>query len=280
MMGTIRFPFYKNSIPISMLFLLFALCSFSIQAEEKRQVLTFGVVPQQSASTLAELWTPLLAEWSRLSGYDIQFETAPDIPSFEKRLSEGRYDLAYMNPFHFTLYSRIPGYDAIGHAKDKKITGIIVTHVDWQGDLQSLNGLQIAFPAPRAFAATVLTQSEMSAQHITFSPRYVGSHDSVYLAVSKGLFAGGGGIVRTFNSLPPQIKNKLKIIHHTDRYTPHAIAIHPEMDDDKAHILQKTLIELNGADTLSNIFSALNIKGFQFAENSDWDDVVALGINR
>ena len=70
-----------------------------IQAQEAQPSLTFGIVPQQSASRLAEEWGPLLSELSRRSGVLLVFRTAPSIPVFEERLAKGAYDLAYMNPY-------------------------------------------------------------------------------------------------------------------------------------------------------------------------------------
>ena len=58
------------------------------------ETLTFSVVPQQSASKLARLWSPILAYLSEQSGVKLQFTTAKDIPTFEKRLADGEYDFA------------------------------------------------------------------------------------------------------------------------------------------------------------------------------------------
>ena len=53
---------------------------------------SFGVVPQQAASTLARNWGPLLAHLGERAGLVLRFETAPDIPTFERRLRDGQYD--------------------------------------------------------------------------------------------------------------------------------------------------------------------------------------------
>ena len=59
---------------------------------------SFGIVPQQAASKLARLWSPILKRISAKSGYKVVFKTAKNIPTFEKVLAEGGYDLSYMNP--------------------------------------------------------------------------------------------------------------------------------------------------------------------------------------
>ncbi|WP_240334980.1 phosphate/phosphite/phosphonate ABC transporter substrate-binding protein [Vibrio sp. LB10LO1] len=241
--------------------------------------LIFGVVPQQSAAKLAEQWQPLLDRWGELAGVELKFATARDIPTFEKRLAAGEYDVAYMNPYHFTLVNQTPGYAAIAHAKDKKITGILVTKADWKGDLQDLQQQTIAFPAPRAFAASIINQSELTQKGIVFDTKYVGSHDSVYLGVAKGLYQAGGGVSRTFHSLNESVRNQLKILYKTAPYTPHAIAVSHSVVTETREALQNSIETLNRDAKAQVSFHLLNIKGFQHAEDKDWNDVVQLGIS-
>ncbi|MDD1794627.1 phosphate/phosphite/phosphonate ABC transporter substrate-binding protein, partial [Enterovibrio sp. ZSDZ42] len=178
--------------------------------QKNSDTIVFGIVPQQSSSKLIRTWSPVMAKVSELTGLKIRFATAPNIPEFEKRLAAGDYDLAYMNPYHFTVFNQSPGYKAIAHAKDKRIKGIlVVSKSDGISTLEDLEGKEVAFPAPAAFAATLLTQAVLKNQGITFIPRYVGSHDSSYLAVSDGLFSAGGGIVRTLNATPDTTRKKL-----------------------------------------------------------------------
>nr|WP_282252214.1 phosphate/phosphite/phosphonate ABC transporter substrate-binding protein [Vibrio campbellii] len=241
--------------------------------------LIFGVVPQQSAAKLAEQWQPLLDRWGELAGVELKFATARDIPTFEKRLAAGEYDVAYMNPYHFTLVNQTPGYTAIAHAKDKKITGILVTKADWKGDLQDLQQQTIAFPAPRAFAASIINQSELTQKGIVFDTKYVGSHDSVYLGVAKGLYQAGGGVSRTFHSLDESVRNQLKILYKTAPYTPHAIAVSHSVVTETREALQNSIETLNRDAKAQGSFHLLKIKGLQHAEDKDWNDVVQLGIS-
>jgi len=150
----------------------------TLAAADDMTKLTFGVVPQQSASKLADKWSPILKRISEETGIQISFATAPSIPMFEKKLSEGEYDLAYMNPLHYTFYSQSPGYVAIAKQADKKIRGIIVAQKDAKlTSLNDLNNTSMAFPAPLAFAATVLPTAELKGQDIQIKPHYVKSHD-------------------------------------------------------------------------------------------------------
>ncbi|MDC5848384.1 phosphate/phosphite/phosphonate ABC transporter substrate-binding protein [Vibrio europaeus] len=258
---------------------ILALSTLLLSTASLADTLTFGVVPQQSASRLAKQWGPLVDTLKEQTGYEITFSTAPNIPEFEKRLSEGQYDLAYMNPYHYTVFSQVSGYRAIAKAKDKRIKGIIVARRsnDYQS-LEDLQGQTLAFPSPAAFAATVLTQSDLKTADVEFEPDYVSSHDSVYLSVAKGFYPAGGGVMRTFNTLPDVVKSQLVPIWTTKPYTPHAIAYHPRLTNDQANAIQAALVSLQNTSKGGQQLKSLNIKGFEEASDSDWDDVRALNI--
>ncbi|MEH6446772.1 MAG: PhnD/SsuA/transferrin family substrate-binding protein, partial [Oceanospirillaceae bacterium] len=167
------------------LFLSFSHSLFAAQtATPAVKTLKLGVVPQQSAKVLAKLWTPISQYLSEKTGMNIIFSTARDIPTFEKRLLAGEYDIAYMNPYHFTVFNQKPGYQAIAKEQSKRIKGIIVVPKDSLiTQLSQLDGKTLAFPAPAAFAASVLPRAKMRADGIKITPKYVSSHDSVYLSV-------------------------------------------------------------------------------------------------
>src|SRR5687767_8703119 len=89
------------------------LLSSAVSAEVKPAptvTLSIGVVPQQSATRTVSLWSELLKEIGRRSGYRIELKPAQDIPTFEQRLAAGEFDLVYMNPYEYTQYHRAPGY--------------------------------------------------------------------------------------------------------------------------------------------------------------------------
>ncbi|TMX45832.1 phosphate/phosphite/phosphonate ABC transporter substrate-binding protein [Vibrio sp. Hep-1b-8] len=243
------------------------------------QTLSFGIVPQQSASRLAEQWTPIMNYLSEQTGIDVVFSTAPDIPTFEQRLAEGKYDIAYMNPYHYTVFSQTPGYRAIAKAKDKLIQGIIVAKKkDPIESLTQLDNSKLAFPSPAAFAATILTQSDLNKAGISYQVNYVSSHDSVYLGVAKGFYPAGGGVMRTFNSLPEVVKSQLKVIWRTESYTPHAIATHPRLSQQQVSALQNALMSLDSSSVEQAQLQTLSLKGFVAAKDEDWNDVRKLNI--
>ncbi|MES9857107.1 MAG: phosphate/phosphite/phosphonate ABC transporter substrate-binding protein [Sedimenticola sp.] len=260
---------------LSLLLLLFI--TQGISAE---QALTFGIVPQQSASKLARLWTPIFNHINQETGLKIRFRTAPDIPTFEKRLAAGEYDLAYMNPYHYTVFHKAPGYQALAKARDKRIKGIMVVRKESTiSDLMALDKNNLAFPAPAAFAASILIRAHLYGLGVDYTPKYVSSHDSVYRAVAKGIYPAGGGVIRTFKNVAPEVRAQLRILWTTKGYTPHAIAMHPRVKAGNGGKVLKALIGMEQSEEGKRLLESIKIKGFESATNSDWDDVRSLNIH-
>jgi len=257
---------------------LFSLSGFA--GEKKIPVYTFGVVPQQSASKLARLWVPLLDKVGEISGVKLVFKTTRDIPTFESRLSAGEYDLAYMNPYHYTVYQEMSGYMAFAREGKKRIVGIVVVKKDSPiKDIKELAGTQVAFPAPAAFAATILPQANFRQMGIEINSQYVSSHDSVYQAVARGFYDAGGGIYRTLNKVDDKTRSMLRVLWQTESYTPHAFASHPRLETEIVNNIQEAFLVLNSSPEGKKLLSSAGFTELVKARNEDWNDVRSLEIN-
>ncbi len=243
--------------------------------------ITVGIVPQQSATVLATHWIPLLSEVSARTGLRLVFRTAPDIPGFEERMQRGEYDLAYMNPYHYAVFSKAPGYQAFAKEKERKLVGIIVVAKDSPvKKVSELAGKTIAFPAPAAFAASILPRSEFSRLGIPIEAKYVSSHDSVYRGVAQGAFAAGGGIRRTLDALAPDVAGRLRILASTPSYVPHAFAAHPRVSADTVARIATAMTALGDDEPGRKLLEPLSFKGIEGASDHEWDEIRRLKINQ
>jgi phosphonate transport system substrate-binding protein len=252
----------------------------SALAQPQQKSLSFGVVPQQAASRLAEDWGPLLAEVSRRSGVSLVFRTAPNIPAFEERLATGDYDLAYMNPYHYVVFHKASGYLAFAKEQERRLKGILVVRKD-SAVLKpaDLAGKTVVFPAPAAFAASILPQAEFGRLKIPIETRFVASHDSVYRAVASGLHEAGGGIQRTFEAMPTDVREQLRVLSETPGYTPHALAAHPRVPAAIVERLRKAMASLADDEIGRALLTPLAFKGVVAAQDREWNDIRALDID-
>ncbi len=177
---------------------------------------------------------PFLDKLGEKAGFKLKFTTAKDIPTFEACLAAQAYDFAYMNPYHFVVVHETAGYQAFAHEAGRKLRGILVTQADSAvQELNDLNNQEVAFPSPAAFGASVIPRAELMKQGVSFTPRYVKSHDSVYRAVALG--AGScrrGGCSAPSEILPEELRAQLRVFYRTDEYTPHAFAASPGVPAD------------------------------------------------
>lgn len=276
---TIKMPY--RALVTGMKSLLFAaavIFTSTLQASDSA-VISIGVVPQQTASKLAKIWRPILSHLSEETGLKLQFRTAPSIPVFEDRVAEGRYDIAYMNPYHYTEFSKNPGYRAFAKAKNKNIRGIIVVRKDSKiKQLGDFDKQTVAFPAPAAFAASVLPRAQFALNNIDVTPKYVSSHDSVYLSVARGMYVGGGGVKRTLATVSPEIRDQLKVLWTTEPYTSHPIAAHPRVDQEKLNRIANAMLEMENSEKGRRLLKQLAWEGIEAANDASWNDVRGLGL--
>lgn len=240
---------------------------------------SFGVVPQQSASEVARLWTPILAYLGEKAGVTLQLETAKDIATFEQRLMTEAYDFAYSNPLTYAVLHHAHGYHAFAKEKDRVLVGILVARKDspYRG-LADLAGTDLAFPAPEAAAASVVPRAHLDKLHVPITPHYVGSHDSVFLTVAKGIYAAGGGVMQTFNLLQPAVREQLRVLWTTPGYPSHPFIARRGLPPEVVQRLQAAMLAANADPAGQAALKPLAFIGIGVARDADYDPWRALGV--
>ena len=265
----------KQRIGLYVIAGMIASMSFSVNATETYK---FGIVPQQNGSRLSKLWTPILEYLETKTGYKFQFATARNIPTYEKRLLAGKYDFAYMNPYHYIQYQSLGGYNAFAKAKQKRLKGIVVVHKDSPyKSIEDLQNSEMAFPS-NAFAANLVPRAIMSRADINFSPKFVASHDSVYRNVAKRRYPAGGGVMRTYRNTPPEYRDNLRVLWTSDGYTPHAFAAHTRVPQHVIDEVQRAMLEMDRDPRGKALLKSIRLKGIEAGQDMEWDDVRALNI--
>jgi phosphonate transport system substrate-binding protein len=252
---------------------------FSLLAGVHAETLTVGITPLKPAAQLAEEWTPLLDEVGKRAGMTLRFRTASTIPEYGERLAKGEYDVAYMNPYHYKVYSERPGYRAFLREQNQPLEGILIVRKDGRiKNLQDINGAKVSFPSPLAFAASILTQAELQRQGVKVEARYVQSHDSVLKGVAAGHFEAGGTILKVLQSADPRISGELRVLYHTAVYRSHPFCVHPRVAQEVTERLRQALMSLPNDELGRKLLSAVSFKGFEAAADSDYGDVRRLDL--
>jgi phosphonate transport system substrate-binding protein len=218
------------------------------------------VVPQLPPSVLMARWAPLLGQLGRQAGLCFELRIAPTIPDFETALLAGQPDFAFANPYHAVMARRAQGYLPLVVDNKEKLSGILVVRNDSPiRELKQLDGLAVAFPAPNAFAASLLMRARLAQQGTRIQPKYVKTHANVYRAVIMGDVAAGGGVNNTLERESPRLREQLRVLHQTPGYAPHPFVTHPRVAPQLREAVTQAFLRLGQDPQDSKLLDAIQI---------------------
>lgn len=269
----------KAPARIRILLSIFTLAfSFNARSENSLVHLKFGITPQKIASEVAKDWVPVLNYLSNKTGYVLEFETAKDIPTFENRIAQGQYDIAYMNTYTYAVLHGVrAGYHAFVQEKDRTLYGFIIVRRDSPSQsLEELKNKTIAFPSADAFVASVIPRAHLTKVGIAFTPKYVGSHDSVYLSVVKGFYPAGGGAVRTLEVMPPEVREQLRVLWTTPHYPPYPFTAHKRVPKAVVQRLRQAMLDMEKDNEGAALLQRISFKGFIPTNDASYQEISAV----
>ncbi len=241
-------------------------------------VYKFGVVPQFEPRKLSAIWTPVLTELERRTGFRLEMVGAARIPEFETEFENGRYDFAYMNPYHSMVATRLQKYEPLVRDGSQQLFGILVTAKDGPvKTVADLAGKTVAFPAPNALGASLLMRADLEREKkVVVSPVWSQTHTSAYLNAALGKVAAAGGVMATYTQQSQAVRDKLKIIYETRRVAPHPVMAHPRVPAADREKLRKAFLDMGatveGKALLDKIPMAkvVSAKLTDYRELADW----------
>lgn len=243
---------------------------------------TIGVVPQFEARRLHQIWRPILNQLERETGHNFELTGSPTIPDFEIEFLEGKFDFVYMNPYHLVMAADAQGYQPLVRDVGRELFGVLVVNkASGIDDVRQLDGKVVAFPAPNALGASLQMRAELHDKfQVEIRPRYVKTHDSVYLNVLLGEASAGGGVQKTLNRQKPQIRDNLTIIHKTTPVAPHPIAVHPRVAEETATAVRDVLLKMGDNEEGRGMLALIPMKKIGRASMDDYAPLREMGLQR
>lgn len=267
---------------IIMIFLVLTTFTLAIYAETAEKVYTIGVVPQFEARKLHEIWRPILDLLEKETGYKFKIRGSSSIPKFEQEFAQGKFDFAYMNPYHLIIANDSAGYIPLVRDHGHKLYGVLVVKKD--SGITSpaqLNGKTLVFPAPNALGASLQMRQELHDKFgIEFKTNYVKTHDSVYLNVLLGEASAGGGVQKTLNEQKKQYKDMLRVIYQTQKVAPHPLAVLPDVPVEVRDRVRDALLEIGQSKEGHELLSKIPMKKIGPASMQDYLPLKDIGLER
>ena len=253
------------------LLLASSLTSAAMSYAETPIELSFGITPHQSPAELGKHWVPISQYLSQRTGYQIQFKTSKDLPAYLKDVDAGVYDLLYINPYFFTKAQKAAGYSAMAKDGGTPLIGIIVARKDGPKDIKSLHGAKIATHDVAAFMTAYVRYGYLQDNGVQIEPVGVGSLESVYLTVEKGLFPAGISIQRAFGLLDLEKQARFNVLWKSDPLPPFAYAAHPRVAPKVIEQVRQALLAMSENTEGRALLSKVNIKAILPASDKDFD---------
>jgi phosphonate transport system substrate-binding protein len=271
-----------KQLKVFIIFLAFSSMSTVINAKQTDKVYTVGVVPQFETRKLFNIWHPILEFLENKTGYKFKLSGAPSISAFEQELIKGKFDFAYMNPYHLVIANEQAGYIPLVRDHGRMLYGVLVVKKDSNIiDPAQLNGKTLAFPAPNALGASLQMRQELHDNFgIEFTSSYVKTHDSVYLNVLLNQASAGGGVQKTLNSQKNEYKEMLRVIYKTKEVAPHPFAALPEVPVEVRERVREALLEMGQSTEGQKLLLNIPMKKIDSASINDYLPLKAMGLER
>jgi phosphonate transport system substrate-binding protein len=251
-------------------------------AAAEKKVYTLSVVPQVSAVQIFGAWTPFIKKLSQEVGVEIQLRAYSTIPEFEVDLLKGTPDIAYMNPYHQVMAYGAQGYVPL--VRDKKdLVGILVSRKDsGVASVKDLDGKEISFPAPNAFAASLYMRALLKEKEkIAIKPVYMNNHTNAYLGVVVKQVMAGGGVRKTLGEMEDKVKDQLAVIYETPGSPSHPLSIHPRVSQEMRAKILKAILKLAGDKENENLFKEIMMPApVQASYERDYLPLKKLGLEK
>lgn len=262
--------------------MLMSMLGLATAARSAETVYSFGVVPQFEPRKLSATWTPILQEIEKRSGVHLKMVGPARIPEFEDEFQAGRYDFAYMNPYHGIMARVAQNYRPLVRDGDQKLFGVLVVAKDSPfSSVKDLDGTAIAFPAPNALGASLLMRADLDRiHHIRFEPVWAQTHSSAYLNVALGKVAAAGGIMSTFKQQPQAVQDKLRILYETRRVAPHPVVVHPRIPADVAARVRQAFLDMGATPEGAALLAQVPISRIAPASAEDYAELAGWGLEK
>ncbi|MFZ9723629.1 MAG: phosphate/phosphite/phosphonate ABC transporter substrate-binding protein [Burkholderiaceae bacterium] len=254
-------------------------CLGKDHAQGSAKRLSVGVVPQLPAAETLRRWSPFLESIGESLDLCFVLSVSASIPAFESEFKQGRYDLAFMNPYHQVMAFKAQGYEPL-LADTRLLTGILVVAKDSPfKNLKDLQGEAISFPAPNAFAASLLIRSILAEQGVRFKASYVKTHTNVYRSVALGTANAGGGVNNTLLREPESLRSALRILYETPGFRPHPFSAHPRVPAELRLAITKHVLQMSSRPEQQLLLNQVQIPNpAQASHKKDYESLQRLGI--
>jgi phosphonate transport system substrate-binding protein len=190
--------------------LLTAFAAMYAHAQPRPDHLTIGLLPGESAPTVIRLNEPMRAYLEKRLGIPVELVVGANYAATGEALRFGRLDIAYLGPVTFIMQSRhtrlVPFARPTHSGVGPTFQAVIIVPSDSPAKtVADLRGKEVAFGDPASTSGTWVPEYQLLGAGLVakrdYTPRALGAHDAVALAVANHKVAAGGLSMPVYNRL-------------------------------------------------------------------------------
>jgi phosphonate transport system substrate-binding protein len=161
-------------------------------AHAGEQPYAFNVLNQRSIALTSQYWNPILIYVSKKSGVPLELKLARTVKEANALAEQGQYHFLYTNHF-FTPERDKLGFKVIARPAGNGIRGQIVVPSDSPiKSMAELNGKEVAFPSPDAFAAYWLPMDALLKNKVNVKGVFTSNQEAGLAQLKVGTVAAAG----------------------------------------------------------------------------------------
>jgi len=240
---------------------------------------TFFVLPQRSVALTAQYWNPILTHVGKKSGVPLELKLTKTAQEGNATAEKGNYDFQYTNHFFTPERDRL-GWKVIARPAGPGIRSQIVVAEDSPvQSLHDLNGKDVAFVTPDAFAGYWLPMDALLKAKVKVNVIFTGNQEasSAQLRVSKVEAAGVNSSV--MQRYARRESFAYRALWTSEIYQDLCIMANPKVPADKVAAVRAALINMvndpQGRKVLeagAELLKSTGDLGFVAAEDRDYDN--------
>ena len=242
------------------------------------EILKVALLPDESAATIIKNNQGLKAYLEKELGRKVELVVTTDYSSMIEAMRHGRLDLAYFGPLSYVLArskSNIEPFAARVHKGSSTYQAVVIGNVSAGiNTLEDIRGKNMAYGDVASTSSHLIPKYLLKSKGLEtkkdYKEHFLGSHDSVALAVQNGHAQAGGLIKIIFETLVEKgtiNKNSVKVIAVSKPYPEYPWALRADLSPAVKEKVKKAFMSLKDKE----ILKPLKADGFAPIEDRDYD---------
>ena len=259
--------------------LVVAMCGVLPATQAAEEPYKFNVLNQRSVALTAKYWNPILTYVSKKSGVPLELKLAKTVHDTNALAEKGAFDFLFTNHF-FTPERDKLGFQVIARPAGRGIRGqIVVPKNSPIKSLQELDGREVGFPSPDAFAGYWLPMDALLRAKLNVKAVFTSNQEASIAQLEVGTIAAAAVNDTVIERYARREGFEYRLLWNSDLYNDLCIMASPKVPKEKVAAVREAFVGMindpEGRKVLEAGAELLKIQdklGFIAADNRDYEN--------